>query len=118
MCRILVRGEAGHDIVPALCPLAGEVVLDKPGKSAFHQTDLAQILFSHGIDTLIVCGVTTEVCVHTTIREGNDRGGPCRRLRLVFPRIPPRGSRDDQGPGRDLRLGERRHELRRRRNCR
>lgn len=80
MGRILVRGEPGHDIIPALAPLSGEVVLDKPGKGAFHQTDLAQILLNNGIDTLFVCGVTTEVCVHTTIREGNDRGYRCVAL--------------------------------------
>ncbi|MCR8547426.1 cysteine hydrolase [Salipiger sp. P9] len=80
MGRILIRGEPGHDIVPSLSPAPGEVVLDKPGKGAFHQTDLAQILMVHDIDTLIVCGVTTEVCVHTTIREGNDRGYRCVAL--------------------------------------
>lgn len=80
MGRILVRGEPGHDIVPALAPAPGEVVLDKPGKGAFHQTDLGQILANRGVDTLIVCGVTTEVCVHTTIREGNDRGYRCVAL--------------------------------------
>ncbi len=80
MGRILIRGEAGHDIVPELAPAPGEVVLDKPGKGAFHQTDLAQILANRGIDTLLVCGVTTEVCVHTTIREGNDRGYRCVAL--------------------------------------
>ena len=80
MGRILIRGEAGHDIVPELAPIPGEVVLDKPGKGAFHQTDLAQILANRSIDTLIVCGVTTEVCVHTTIREGNDRGYRCVAL--------------------------------------
>lgn len=80
MGRILIRGEPGHDIIPALAPLAGEVVLDKPGKGAFHQTDLTQILRNGDIDTLFVCGVTTEVCVHTTIREGNDRGYRCIAL--------------------------------------
>ena len=80
MGRILIRGEPGHDIVDALAPAPGEVVLDKPGKGAFHQTDLSQILANRGIDTLFVAGVTTEVCVHTTIREGNDRGFRCVAL--------------------------------------
>ncbi|RAI01551.1 isochorismatase [Acuticoccus sediminis] len=80
MGRILVRGEPGHDIVDALAPAPGEVVLDKPGKGAFHQTDLMQILVNRGVDTLFVAGVTTEVCVHTTIREGNDRGFRCVAL--------------------------------------
>ncbi len=80
MGRILIRGEPGHDIVDELVPAAGEVVLDKPGKGAFHATDLEQILRNAGVDTLIVCGVTTEVCVHTTIREGNDRGYRCVAL--------------------------------------
>ncbi len=77
MGRILVRGEAGHDIVPELAPIAGEPVLDKPGKGAFHATDLDQLLRTRGVRTLLVCGVTTEVCVHTTVREANDRGYEC-----------------------------------------
>ncbi len=77
MGRILVRGEAGHDIVPALYPAAGEIVIDKPGKGAFYATELGDILRQRGIDTLLVCGVTTEVCVNTTVREANDRGYRC-----------------------------------------
>ena len=72
--RILVRGEYGHDIIDELAPAAGEVVLDKPGKGAFYGTDLDEILRDAGIESLVVTGVTTEVCVHTTVREANDRG--------------------------------------------
>ena len=77
MGRILVRGEPGHAIVAALAPVPGEPVIDKPGKGAFYATDLQAVLTNRGVDTLIVCGVTTEVCVHTTVREANDRGYDC-----------------------------------------
>jgi len=77
MGRILVRGEAGHDIIPELYPVDGEPVIDKPGKGAFYQTDLDLVLKHNGIENLLVCGVTTEVCVNTTVREANDRGYRC-----------------------------------------
>jgi biuret amidohydrolase len=80
MGRILVRGEPGHDIIPELYPIAGEPVIDKPGKGAFYQTDLDLMLRNRGVNTLLVCGVTTEVCVNTTIREANDRGYRCIAL--------------------------------------
>jgi nicotinamidase-related amidase len=77
MGRILVRGEPGHDIVPELYPVAGEIVIDKSGKGAFYNTDLDALLRQRGIANLLVCGVTTEVCVNTTVREANDRGYRC-----------------------------------------
>jgi nicotinamidase-related amidase len=75
--RILIRGEYGHDIIDELTPAPDEPVIDKPGKGAFYATELADVLDKDAIKTLIVTGVTTEVCVHTTVREANDRGYEC-----------------------------------------
>src|ERR1700693_4438406 len=95
MGRILVRGEPGHDIIAELYPQRGEPVIDKPGKGAFYQTDLDLMLRNRGIETLLVGGVTTEVCVNTTVREANDRGYRCIVLAdccaSYFPEFPEMG---------------------------
>lgn len=77
MGRILVAGEPGNQIVPELAPLPGEIVIDKPGKGAFYATPLMQLLQERGITQLVFMGVTTEVCVQTSMREANDRGFDC-----------------------------------------
>ena len=108
MGRVLIAGEPSSDIIDALAPLEGERVIEKPGKGAFYRTDLDATLASAGTRTLLVAGVTTEVCVQTTMREANDRGYDCLLVEdateSYFPGVQGRDVGYGTRAGRDRRL--------------
>ncbi len=110
MGRILVAGEPGNQILPELAPVDGEIVIDKPGKGMFWATGLHETLPARGITQLVFAGVTTEVCVQTSMREANDRGYECLLIEdateSYFPAVQGRRHRDDRGAGRHRRLGD------------
>jgi nicotinamidase-related amidase len=97
MGRILIHGEDGHDIVPPLKPIDGELLIDKPGKGSFYATPLGEELTKRGITHLVFAGVTTEVCVQTTMREANDRGYACLLIE-TRPRATSPNSRRQRSP--------------------